>query len=255
MPITTIPNALAPVMTSQYLHRPRALFVLRRRPDVSQKAFEQALCDWRRQKKFGAGIIAQAGAAMVEDQEIINGFFRPGGVEVMAIDGYVSLDVASYDPIPSDFETLLKAADGCLDTLKDVIVPAESIAYAGISNLGIPGVAPISMIMILDRVKGLTLEQYNEWWATPHGDDHRRLNLTQIGYYQIHVAPEFNALAAKAAGVATTERCIVDIMYLARLKDAFSNLDPASEEARAFNIDIGAHVSMATVSGSFMQEL
>ena len=249
MPITTIPNALAPVMTSQYLHRPRALFVLRRRPDVSQKTFEQALSDWRRQKKFGAGIIAQAGAAMVEDQEIINGFFRPGGVEVMAIDGYVSLDVASYDPIPSDFETLLKAADGCLDTLKDVIVPAESIAYAGISNLGIPGVAPISMIMILDRVKGLTNERYNEWWIR-HADDHRRVNPTQLGYYQLHVAPEFNAVAAKAAGVSTTDHCIIDHMHLLRLQDAFPQGNPLEIFPDMFD-----YVSRATVSSSFMREL
>ncbi len=254
MPLT-IPNALMPALKSRYLHRPRALFVLRRRPNVSHEAFEQALRDWRLQKKFGASIIVQAGAARVEDQEFISGRFRLGGINVTPLDGYISLDVESYDPTPADFETLFKATEGCLDTLANVIDPAESIAFAGVANMVIPGIAPISMILILDRVKGLTLEQYNEWWATPHGDDHRRLNLTQIGYYQIHVAPEFNALAAKAAGVATTERCIVDIMYLARLKDAFSNLDPASEEARAFNIDIGAHVSMATVSGSFMQEL
>lgn len=251
----TIPNALQPALTSRYLHRPRALFVLRRRADVSRETFEQALCDWRREQKFEAGIIVHAGAAKVEDQEFLSGRFRLGGINVTALDGYVSLDVDNFEPTPADFEKLFKATEGCLGALCKVIDPAESIAFAGVVNLVIPGDAPISMILILDRVKGLTLEQYNQWWVDPHGDDHRRLNLTQIGYHQIHVAPEFNALAAKAAGVSTTERCIIDIMYLARLKDAFSNLDPKSEEARAFNADIGAHVSMATVSGSFMQEV
>ena len=249
MSITTIPAALAPVMKSRYLHRPRALFVLKRRPDVSPKAFEQALRDWKQQKKFGAGIIVQAGAAMVEDQEIISGFFRAGGIEAMVIDGYVSLDVANFDPTPADFDTLFKAAEGCLDTLMGVIVPAESIAFAGISNLAIPGVAPISMIMILDRATGLTIERYNEWWI-PHGDDHRRVNPTQIGYHQLHIAPEFNAVAAKAAGVSTTDRCIIDHMYLARLKDAFFEGNPLD-----YFPDMLDFVSMATVSSSFMREL
>jgi hypothetical protein len=45
-------------------------------------------------------------------------------------------------------------------------------------------------------------------------------------------------------------------MYLRRPSDGFSDTDdPSSEENRALWSDIDAHVSMAAVSGSFMQEL
>jgi hypothetical protein len=254
----TIPDALTPVFKSPYPFRPRLLFILRRRPDASREAFTQTLRDWRRRKEFGVesgSIIARAGAAMVEEQEIISGRFRAGGIEVTPLDGYVSLDMESYDPTPAEFDTMLKAANGCLDTLAGVINPAESIAFAGIANLAIPGFAPISMILILDRAKGLSLKQYNEWWVR-HGDDHRRMNPAQVGYHQLHIAPEFNALAAKAAGVATTDRCIIDHMYLRRPSDGFSDGgDPSSEENLALWADIDAHVSMAAVSGSFMQEV
>lgn len=247
-----------PVFKSPYPYRPRLLFVLQRRADVSPDAFTQALRDWRRRKEFAVeagSIIARAGAAIVAEQEIIVGRFRAGGIEVTPLDGYVSLDMESYDPTPADFDTLLKAANGCLDVLAGVINPAESMAFAGIANLVIPGFAPISMILILNRAKGLSLKQYNGWWVR-HGDDHRRMNPAQVGYHQLHIAPEFNTLAAKSAGVATTDRCIIDHMYLRRPSDGFSDTDdPSSEENHSLWADIYAHVSMAAVSGSFMQEL
>ncbi len=253
-----VPDALAPVLKSRYPHRPRALFLLRQQPDASAESFRDALRDWRRQRAFEVGpgsIVARAGAAMVEEQELISGRFRRRGVEVTPVDGYVSLDIESYEPTADDFETLLGEADGCLDSLVDVIDPAGSIALAGVANLVIPGVAPLSMILILDRAEGISLEQYNEWWVR-HGDDHRRANPAQVGYHQVHIAPELNVRAAEAAGVSTTEHCVIDFMCLGRLQDAFSaGGEQSRDDARALAADIAAHVSFATVTGSLMHEL
>lgn len=252
----TIPDALTPALNSKYPHRPRIQFILRRHPEATREAFEQALGNWRRAREFNVqfgSIIARAGAAIPEEQAFISGFFR--GLAVSPLDGYISLDIESYEPSAADFATLLKAAEGCLDSLAEVIDPSESVAYAGVANLVIPGVAPLSLILILDRAKGLSVAQYNEWWAH-HADDHRRLNPAQVGYHQLHSAPELNAAAAKAAGVATPERCVFDFMCIAQPADAFPvNSDRTEEEARALSADIGAHVSFAAVSGSFMREL
>jgi hypothetical protein len=255
----TIPKALEPALTSQYPHRPRVLFVLRRRPEASTAAFEQALSDWRRlwnadaDVDFGA-IFARAGAAEVDAQASLDEQFRASGAEVSAIDGYVSLDLECYEPGPDDFARLFKAAEGCLDTLLHVVDPAESIALAGVANLTIPGFAPLSLILLLDRLPALSVEQYNEWWVR-HGADHRRTNLAQAGYHQLHVAPEFNALVARATGTVVTDRCVIDVMYLGSLGDAIPSDPPSGDAARELAEDIGAHVSFTAVSGSFMREL
>jgi hypothetical protein len=252
------PDELLPVLQSPYPHRPRLLFLLRRQADVSREAFQQALRDWRRQRHFHVefgSLVVRAGVAMVEEQELLRARFQAGGAEVTAFDAYASFDLESYDPSLADFEALTKAADGCFDSLGSKIDRAESIAFAGIANLVIPGVAPLSMILLLDRTPGLSIEQYNEWWVR-HGHDHRRLNPTQVGYHQVHVAPELNALVAEAAGVQTTDRCVIDLMYLGHLGDAFPPRgDRSRDEERALATDIAAHVSMASVSGSFMREL
>jgi hypothetical protein len=254
----TLPDTLMPVLESPYPHRPRLLFLLKRRQDVSHEIFEQALGDWRRQRQGDVGfgsVVARAGVAIPGEQELINARFRAGGTEVTTIDAYVSLDLESYEPTAADFETLISAPDGCFDALGEAINPAESVAFAGIANLVIPGVAPLAMILLLDRAQRLSIAQYNEWWVR-HGDDHRRLNPAQVGYHQLHIAPELNALAAAAAGVSTTDQCVIDVMYLGRLRDAFPRVGNRSkEEERALAADIGAHVSMATVSGSFLREV
>lgn len=257
MPVT-IPDALTPVFQSPYPYRPRLLYVLRRKPDVSHEAFVQALSNWRRERDYSVqagALVLHAGAAILEEQERINRQFSPGGIEVAPLDGYVSLDLECYEPTAADFETLFKAADGCLNSLAPVVDFAESIAFAGVANFAIPGFAPMSMLLILNRANGVSLKQYNAWWVR-HGHDHRRINIGQAGYHQVHTAPEFNAIAAKAAGVATTEQCIVDHMYLGRLDAAFASGGHGSaEEAKAYWADINAHVSMATVSGSFFREV
>ncbi len=255
---TTIPEALRPALNSAYPHRPRLLFLLRRRPEASLEAFEQALGNWRRRWPHGVdfgSVVARAGAQIVKQQAAMSARFSAGGAEVSAFDGYVSLDLESYAPTAADFDKLFGLAKGCLDSLRDVVDLAGTIALAGVVTLVIPGGAPLSMILLLDRPKTLTLEQYNSWWIH-HGDDHRRLNPAQVGYHQLHIAPEFNAAAAKAAGVSTTDRCIIDVMYLGSLGDAFSKPgDRSAEESRALAADIGAHVSMASVGASFFKEL
>lgn len=255
----SIPKALKPALTSRYPHRPRVLFILRRRPEASPADFEQALGDWRRQWSAAADVgfssfIARAGAADVDAQGKLDEQFRVSGAEVSAIDGYVSLDLECYEPTADDFATLFTAAQGCLDTLLHVIDPAESVALAGVANLTIPGFAPLSLILLLDRLPGLSVEQYNEWWVR-HADDHRRTNLTQAGYHQLHVAPEFSALVADGTGSAVTDRCVIDVMYLGRQSDAIPSDPLSGDAARALAADIGAHVSFAAVSGSFMREL
>ena len=81
------------------------------------------------------------------------------------------------------------------------------------------------------------------------------MNPGQVGYHQLHVAREFNDRAAKGAGVSVTDRCIIDIMYLGRLQDAFGKEEMTPEESRLLWADIHAHVSMAAVSGTLMQEV
>ncbi|WP_405182710.1 hypothetical protein OG225_17720 [Nocardia sp. NBC_01377] len=255
---SSIPSSLEPVLKSRYPHRPRVLFVLRRRPGASPEAFEQALGDWRRRWEFGVApgtIIARAGVAIAEMQDDLDKQFQASGAEVTAIDGYVSLDLEIFDPTPADFETLFKAAAGCLEPLIDVVDLAESVTLAGVANLTIPGFAPTSMILILDRVPELSVEQYNEWWVR-HGDDHRRANPAQVGYHQLHIAPEFNALVADSTGTAVTGQCVIDIMYLGHTRDGFpAAADPSSGDARVLADDIGAHVSFASVKGSFIREI
>ena len=254
----TIPEALKPALNSKYPHRPRLQFILRKHPDASREDFAQGLRAWRQQWPFGVefgSIVARAGAAMVEEQERISGRFRLGGIEVAPYDGYVSLDIENYEPTEADFERLLGLANGCLDSLDAVIDRSSTIAVAGVANLVIPGGAPLAMILVLDRPAALTLEEYNAWWVH-HADDHRRFNPAQVGYHQLHIAPEFNAAAAKAAGVGTMSQCVIDFMYLGHLRDAFPKEgERSAEESRALSADIAKHVSFASVSGSFFQEV
>ena len=254
----TIPKALLPVLSSKYPHRPRLLFILRKHPEAGAEAFAKALRDWRRGWEFDVvfgSLVARAGVAMVEEQEAISGRFRAGGTEVTAFDGYVSLDIENYAPSPADFEQLFRLAATCLDALDPVIDRAGTIALAGIANLPIPGSAPLSMLLVLDRPVELTLEEYNAWWVR-HADDHRRFNPGQVGYHQLHIATEFNALAASAAGVATMPQCVIDFRCLGSLDDAFPKAGERSvEESRALSADIAAHVSFASVGGSFFTEV
>jgi hypothetical protein len=192
---------------------------------------------------------------MSDMQDSLNAQFASAAAEVTPIDGYVSLDLECYDPTPADFIALFDAADGCLDMLADVADLPNSAALAGVANLAIPGQAPLSMILMLNRRSEMSVRQYNEWWVR-HGDDHRRTNPAQVGYHQLHIAPEFNALMAAATGTAVTDQCVIDIMYLGSLRDAIPvQADPSSDEARALSADIGKHVSFASVHGSFMHEL
>lgn len=253
-----IPETLRPALSSRYPRRPRLLYLLRRRPEASRALFESALTQWRRDRPGGVeagALIVRAGAAIVERQQDISGRFRAWGSEVTALDGYVSLDLERYDPSASDFDALFEAGEGCLDSLETVVDRTGSIALAGVANLPIPGLAPLSMILLLDRAASLSLLDYNSWWVR-HGDDHRKGFPAQVGYHQLHTDPAFNALAAKAAGTSTTDQCITDIMYLGDLDDAFTSvIDPASAEGRAVSADIGQHVSVARVSGALFKEV
>lgn len=253
-----IPAALQPVLGSIYPHRPRVLYILRKRAGASREAFAGALRGWRESWGYAVApgsIAARAGAAMVEEQQQIDGRFGAGGMEVTAFDGYVSLDLECYEPGAEDFARLFDTAKGCLDSLAEVADLAQSVALAGVANLVIPGGGPMSMILVLDRLPSLSLEEYNAWWVH-HADDHRRFNPAQTGYHQLHIAPEFNEAAARAAGTTTMPQCIIDIMYLGHLRDAFPKPGERSEaESKALNADIGKHVSFAGVSGSFFQEL
>lgn len=257
MPVE-LPASLAPALSSRYPHRPRVLYLLRRRPDASPEAFEQALTQWRSERPYevvAGSLLARAGVATQERQEDISGRFLAAGADFTAYDGYVSLDIETYDPSPEDFQTLFAAAKGSLDPLDAVVDRSKSIALAGVANLVIAGQAPLAMILLLDRAPHLSIEQYNQWWIH-HGDDHRRGFLGQVGYHQLHIAPEFNALAAEAAGTSTTELCVTDFMYLASLDDAFASfIERGSDEAKAIGADIGAHVSLAKVAGSFFREV
>lgn len=254
----TIPAALEPVLGNIYPHRPRVLYILKKRADVNDTDFAAALhawrCQWPVEIGFGS-VVVRAGAAMMDQQEVISGRFRAGGIEVSPYDGYVSLDLECYAPTATDFERLFDLAKGCLHSLEGVIDKAATIAFGGVTNMVIPGNGPLTMILVLDRVDGLSLEDYNAWWVH-HSDDHRRFNPAQLGYNQLHNAPEFNALAAQAAGVTTTTLCVVDIMYLADVHDGFPKPGGRSaEDARAMSVEIGTHVSFATVCGSYFNEL
>lgn len=254
----TIPAALQPVLGSKYPHRPRLMFILRKAEGVSHAAFTQALGAWRQQWGFAVefgSIIARAGAAMLAEQEQINSRFGAGGLVVQPYDGYASLDLECYAPTEADFERLLGIAKGCLDTLDAVIDKPGTVALAGVSNMVIPGAAPLSMILVLDRPESLTLEEYNTWWVH-HADDHRRFNPAQVGYYQMHITKEFNEAAAQAAGVGTMKQCVIDFMCLGDLADAFPKPGGRTEEeGRALSADIAKHVSFASVSGSFFKEV
>lgn len=254
----TIPAALQPVLGSKYPHRPRILYLLKRQVGVSDDAFEAALRGWRQQWSYDVSfgsLVARAGVGMADQQEVISARFRAGGIEVQPYDGYVSLDLECYAPSEADFDRLFGIAKGCLDLLDGVIDKVGTLAVAGVTNMVIPGCGPLSMILELDRVQSFTLEEYNHWWVH-HGDDHRRFNPAQLGYNQLHNAPEFNALAAAAAGVSTTPLCVFDIMYLADVHDGFPKPGGRSEEeARAMSMEIGQHVSFAAVNGSYFKEV
>lgn len=254
----TVPAALEPVLANIYPHRPRVLYILKKRAEVDDASFVDALRAWRTQWPVEVGfgsVVVRAGAAIADQQEVISGRFRAGGIEVATYDGYVSIDLECYAPTPSDFARLFEIAKGCLDLLDAVIDKPGTVAFGGVTNMVIPGNGPLTMILVLDRVPTLSLEDYNSWWVH-HSDDHRRFNPAQLGYNQLHNAPEFNALAAEAAGVAATTQCVVDIMYLADIHDGFPKPGGRSaEEARAMSIEIGTHVSFAAVSGSYFKEL
>lgn len=255
-----IPADLAPALGSRYPHRPRVLYLLRRRPEVGAEALEQALTRWRAERPSGVvagSLLARAGIATDERQEDISGRFLAAGpdVEFTAYDGYVSLDLESFAPIADDFESLLAAAKGVLDSLDDVVDRSASVALAGVVNLVIGGHGPLAMVLQLDRAPHLSVEQFNEWWMR-HGDDHRRWFLGQVGYHQLHIAPELNVRAAEAAGTATTDLCVTDIMYLGDLDDAFaSTIDRSSEDAKVLSADIAANTSMARSGGTFFREV
>lgn len=253
-----IPEMLKPVLESRYPRRPRLLFLLRRRSDASEQAFADALGQWRRDRPYGVEAgkqLARAGVAISERQEEVSGRFRPAGADVVPIDGYALIDLEIYAPTAADFESLLQVAAGCLDPLAKVVDLDQSIAIAGVANLPIPGFAPFSMILVLDRAPSLSWLDYNKWWVH-HGDDHRTAFPAQAGYHQLHNDPEFNARVAKAAGTTTTNLCITDLMYLGDLNDAFASVvDHNSEEGRRVGAEIGANVSVAKVLGSLFREV
>lgn len=254
---TALPETLQPALNSHYPSRPRILYLLQKRTGASWSDFEAALGQWRKARPgdVAAGsLIARAGAAIVERDDVA-ARFRLAGSAVSVIDGYVSLELESYAASMTDFDTLFAAAQGCLDSLDAVVDRSASIALAGVGLLPIPGYAPLSMILVLDRLPTLSLLEYNAWWVH-HGDDHRLGFPAQAGYHQLHNDPAFNARAAQAAGTATTDLCITDIMYLADLGDAFASvIDRTSAEGRAVSADIGAHVSVAEVRGSLFREV
>ncbi|WP_072801615.1 hypothetical protein [Rhodococcoides yunnanense] len=253
-----IPTELNPVLGNRYPHRPRILFVLRKKSSASKEAFEQALTTWRSERPSGVSIgslSARAGVQVEERQEDVSGRFRPAGVEVTSWDGYVSLDLENFDPKDTDFESLLAASTGALDSLDDVVDRSASLTLFGVANLVIPGGGPYSMLLILDRKDHLSIEEFNDWWIR-HGNDHRKAYVGQAGYHQLHIAPEFNKLAAEASGTSTTDLCIIDLMYLADLDDAFANtFEPGGPEAKAMSADVAGNVSMAEVGGSLFREV
>lgn len=254
----SLPETLQPALGSIYPRRPRILYLLRRRPDAAREAFEVAVGEWRQAWPHGVAagaLIARAGVAITEREEDVTSRFRPAGTEVVPIDGYVSLDLESYAPTAADFKVLFHAAHGCLDALDAVVDRAGTIALAGVASLPIPGYAPHSMILLLDRVPSLSRLQYNQWWVR-HGDDHRRGFPAQAGYHQLHTDPAFNARAAEVAGTSTTDMCITDLMYIGDLDDAFASvIDPNSTDGQAIGADIGSHVSVAKVTGSLFKEV
>ncbi|MFZ2997917.1 hypothetical protein [Sphingobium sp.] len=252
-----LPETLLPALGSQYPSRPRIIYLLSKRHEASAEAFAAAVGAWRRAQSFGVeagAVIARAGVAIAERDDVA-ARFGPAGSEVTGIDGYVSLELESYAASEADFDALFAAVQGCLDPLDAVVDRAASIALAGVGLLPIPGYAPLSMILVLDRPAGMTHLQYNTWWVH-HGFDHRRGFPAQAGYHQLHNDPAFNARAAQAAGTTTTDMCITDIMYLGDLGDAFASvIDRNSEDGRAVSADIGAHVSVTKVLGSLFQEV
>lgn len=254
----TIPETLEPVLGSIYPLRPRLLYLLRKRATASPEALETALAQWRRDQPYGVatgGQLARAGVAIAERQQDVDGRFRPAGAEVTPVDGYISIDLEIYAPAATDFERLLDLANGVLHSLDVVVDRKQSIALAGIASLPIPGFAPFSMILHLDRPTSLTWLQYNTWWVH-HGDDHRAAFPTQAGYHQLHTDPGFNTRAAQAAGTSTSDLCITDIMYLGDLKDAFANMmDKASENARRVQAEISANVAFTKVIGGLFKEV
>lgn len=251
----SLPAALAPVGASAYPRRPRLLFLLKRRPEVDQDQFEKALERCRRQFPAAVAadsVIVRAAAALQAEQQFICEMF--GGAPVALIDGYVTVDLESYDPAPADFERLFSIATTCLAPLADVIDHSGTVAYAGVANLAIPGYAPLSMVLILDKADHLTLEQYHSWWVR-HGDDHRRTFPDQAGYHQLHSAPEYSARAAEAAGVSTSDQCIIDMMYLGSRQAATGPGNPDQQDADRISAEIGSHVGFGNVRGSLFREL
>ena len=245
--LSPFPKRSEPVLASIYPLRPRLLYLLRKQASASPEAFETALAQWRRDQPYGVaagGQLARAGVAIAERQQDIDGRFRPAGAEVTPVDGYISIDLEIYAPAATDFERLLGLANEVLHSLDVVVDRKQSIALAGIASLPIPGFAPFSMILHLDRPRSMSWLEYNTWWVH-HGDDHRAAFPTQAGYHQLHTDPAFNTRAAQAAGAITSDLCITDIMYLGDLKDAFANMmDKASEDARRVQAEIGANVGL-----------
>lgn len=251
----TLPSLLQPVLASNYPLRPRLLFLLQRQSGATVEQFEQALIRCREQfpAAVSAGsIIARAGIRIEEEQVFIGKIFQ--GAPVAPIDGYLALDLESYVPNDADFERLLDLARTCLEPASGVIDLPQSTVYAGIVNLAIPGYAPIAMILILNHAAHLTQLQYNEWWVH-HGDDHRQMNRGQAGYHQLHSAPEYNDLAAKASGASASEQRIIDMMYLGDIKHAVSAGDPDSADTQRVGAEIGQHVGFSGLRGSFFREL
>lgn len=252
----TLPPLLQPVLASNYPLRPRLLFLLQRQAGATVEQFEQALTRCRRQFPADAvatgAVIARAGIRIEEEQAFIGKIFR--GAPVAPIDGYLALDLESYAPSDADFERLIALAKTALEPASGVIDLPQSTVYAGIVNLAIPGYAPIAMILLLNHAAHLTQLQYNEWWVH-HGDDHRQMNRGQVGYHQLHSAPEYNDRAAQASGAKASEQRIIDMMYLGDIKYAVSAGDPESPDTKRVGAEIGQHVGFNGLRGSFFREL
>lgn len=252
----TLPSSLQPVLASSYPIRPRLLFLLQRQSGVTSQQFAQALSRCRQQfpaDAVGAGsVVARAGIGLEEEQSFIGQIF--GGAPVKSLDAYLTLDLESYEPSVADFERLIGLARTCLEPAAGLIDGAASTVFVGVANLAIPGYAPLAMILNLNRAPHHSLEDYNSWWVH-HGDDHRITNPGQVGYHQLHSVPEYNAAAAKAAGVSVSELCIIDMMYLGSKQHAVSAGDPDSAETQRVSAEIGQNVAFGTIRGSFFREL
>jgi hypothetical protein len=256
---TAIPAALTPALEGPYSHRPRVAYILRRKPEASAEAFAKGLAEWRREHDNGVGvgaISARAGAAIPDAHDRLVAIFGDFADRVTSIDGYVSLDLESYEPSPEDFDVLFEAAGGCLNALADVVDPTESFAAAGVANLVIPGVGPFSRILMLERKEGLTMQEYYEWWVE-HAADERLLNPSRLGYHQLYHHPDLNAIAARVAGTAAWGEGQMAMAYVSSLEDVPppARYRASEEQLQEYRESVSSKVDFSNVLGSYMREL